>query len=261
MWQRLKRLLRAIFGGIIERAEDPELILQQVMRDMRDKVPQMNENVAQVMATQKLLEKEVGTLEREITEFDAKIRAAIKQGRDDLATTFISAMQEKQSALDRSRHQLEAASRASAQAIRFRDNYILQLKKRQQEAMQLISEHRRARIQEQLAQTMASFQIGDEAGTFEEMREKVARRAASAEAKMELAATGVESEIAEVEKEALSMQVQDTLLAYKRQMGLITEAPAVPLPAAEAAVQPEKTLGPAEAEESLQRPEQTKATE
>ena len=36
MWERVKRLFRSIFGGIIDRAEDPELILQQVIRDMRD---------------------------------------------------------------------------------------------------------------------------------------------------------------------------------------------------------------------------------
>ena len=134
MWERFKRLLRSIFGGFIERAEDPELILQQVIRDMRDKVPQMNENVAQVMTTQKLLEKDVATLEKDIGQFDAKIRAAIKQGRDDIATTYISAMQEKQGALERSRQQLEAARKASEQAIRFRDNYLLQLKKKQTES-------------------------------------------------------------------------------------------------------------------------------
>jgi phage shock protein A len=133
------------------------------------------------------------------------------------------------------------------------------LKKRQQEAMQLIAEHRRARIQEQLAQTMASFQLGDEAGTFEEMREKVARRVAAAEAKMELASTGVESQIIEIEKEALSMQVQDMLLAYKRQMGLLPETPAATLPAGETGVLPEKTLGPAE--EEATRPEPTKTSE
>lgn len=249
MWERLKRLFRAIFGGLIERAEDPELILQQVMRDMRDKIPQMNENVAQVMATQKLLEKEVTMLEREINELDAKIRAAVKQGRDDIATTFISAMHEKQASLERSRQQLESARTASQQAIRFRDNYMLQLKKKQTEAMQLISEHKRARMQEQLAQAMASFQVGDEAATFDEMRDKVARRMATAEAKMELATGGVEAQIADIEKEAFSVQVQDTLAAYKRQMGVPAEepSPAVsPLTVEPAPAQPEKTLGPSE---------------
>jgi phage shock protein A len=247
MWERFKRLLRSIFGGLIERAEDPELILQQVIRDMRDKLPQMNENVAQVIATQKLLEKEVGSLENEIGQFDNKVRAAIKQGRDDIAKTYIGAMQEKQVALERSRQQLDAARKASEQAVRFRDNYMLQMKKKQSEAMQLISEHRRARMQEQLAQTMASFQVGDDAGTFDEMREKVARRAASAEAKMEMASTGVESEIAEIEQEAFSMQVQDTLSAYKRQMGMETpELTPIPSLGSTEPAQTEKTLGPSE---------------
>ena len=114
MWNRIKRLFRAVFGGLIDKAEDPELVLQQVIRDMRDKVPQMNENVAQVMATQKLLDKEVAYLEREITELDAKIKAAIKQNRDDIARTYISALQEKQTSLERSREQLEQAKTKAA---------------------------------------------------------------------------------------------------------------------------------------------------
>ena len=49
VWARLKRSLRAMFGGIIEKTEDPELILQQTIRDMRDRVPELNNSVAQVM--------------------------------------------------------------------------------------------------------------------------------------------------------------------------------------------------------------------
>ena len=57
VWARFKRSLRAIFGGIIEKTEDPELILQQTIRDMRDRVPELNNSVAQVMATERLLSK------------------------------------------------------------------------------------------------------------------------------------------------------------------------------------------------------------
>ena len=176
MWNRLKRLFRSIFGGLIESAEDPELILQQTIRDMREKVPQMQNNVAQVMATQKLLEKEVVTLEREIVDYDAKVKAAIKQGRDDIARTYITALQEKQIAMDRSRAQLDTARTATEQAKKFLQNYILQVKKRTAEAQQLVNEARAAKMQEQLAQTMASVQVGDDAGTFEEMRERIQRR-------------------------------------------------------------------------------------
>jgi phage shock protein A len=247
MWNRLKRLFRSIFGGLIERAEDPELILQQVIRDMREKVPQMQSNVAQVMATEKLLQKEVVVLEREIVEFDAKVKAAIKTGRDDIARTYITALQEKQTALERSKTQLQSASAATEQAKRFLQNYILQMKKRTAEAQQLVNEARAAKMQEQLAQTMASFQVGDDAGTFDEMRERIQRRAASAEARMELATGGVEAQIQDIEREALNLQVEDTLSAYKRQMGLVTETapPAPPIPGLDE-IAAEKSLGPSE---------------
>jgi phage shock protein A len=89
MWARVKRLFRSIFGGLIESAEDPELILQQTIRDMREKVPQMQNNVVQVMATEKLLQKEVVILEREIKDYDAKVKASISTGRDDIAQQYL----------------------------------------------------------------------------------------------------------------------------------------------------------------------------
>src|SRR5215210_3262825 len=116
MWNRIKRLFRSIFGGMIERAEDPELILQQTIRDMRDKVPQMQQNVALVMAQEKQLEKRSAQLEKEITEDDYKVKAAVKTGRDDVARLYITRLQEKQIELENTKGQLETASVASKQA-------------------------------------------------------------------------------------------------------------------------------------------------
>jgi phage shock protein A len=252
MWNRLKRLFRSVFGGIIEKAEDPELILQQTIRDMLEKVPQMQNNVVQVMATEKLLQKEVTTLEREIKEYDSKVKASITQGRDDIARTYITALQEKQVALERARAQLETAHAASEQAKRFLDNYILQVKKKTAEAQQLVNEARAAKMQEQLSQTMASFQIGDDAGTFQEMRERIQRRAAAAEARMDLSTGGVEAQIQDIERESLNIQVEDTLAAYKQQMGLAPatsqSTPAPPRIESET----EKSLGPADRAKALE---------
>ncbi len=87
--------------------------------------------------------------------------------------------------------------------------------------MQLINQSKQAKLQEQLAQTMASFQIGDDAGTFDEMRDKIDRRAAAAEARMQLGTTSVDNQMQEIEKEAMDMQLQDKLLQYKKDMGLL----------------------------------------
>src|SRR5213080_219983 len=224
VWTRFKRSVRALFGGIVEKTEDPELILQQTIRDMRDRIPDLNNSVAQVMATEKLLAKNKERLETQVVDLDSKIKASIKMNRDDIATAYIGQLQQAQVDLQKTGHQLEHASLASKQALKARDNYVLQMQRRTSEAMQLINQSKQARLQEQLAQTMASFQLGEDASTFDEMREKIDRRAAAAEARMQLGSTSVDNQMQEIEREAMDMQLQDKLLAYKQEMGLLPAA-------------------------------------
>ena len=217
----MKRSLRAAFGGLVESTENPELILQQTIRDMRDRVPELNNSVAQVMATEKLLAKNKERLETQVVDLDSKIRASVKMGRDDIATAYIGQLQQAQVDLQKTGQQLEHATLASKQALKARDNYVLQMQRRTAEAMQLINQSKQARLQEQLAQTMESFQLGDDASTFNEMRDKIDRRAAAAEAKMQLGAASVDNQMQDIEREAMDMQLQDKLLSYKRDMGML----------------------------------------
>ncbi|MDH3530007.1 MAG: hypothetical protein OEQ28_10610, partial [Acidobacteriota bacterium] len=91
------------------------------------------------------------------------------------------------------------------------------------EAMQLISASKQAKLQEQLAQTMESFDIGDDASTFNEMREKIDRRVAAAEAKLQLGTSSVDNQMHDIEREAMDIQLHDKLLSYKKEMGLLGE--------------------------------------
>ena len=235
VWVRLKRSVRSLFGGLIEKTEDPELILQQTIRDMRDRVPELNNSVSQVMATEKLLARNKERLEGQVVELDSKIKASVKLGRDDIATAYIGQLQQAQLDLQKTTQQLDHAGVASKQALKARDNYVLQMQRRSAEAMQLINQSKQAKLQEQLAQTMESFDVGDDSSTFGEMRDKIDRRSAAAEAKMQLGTTNVDSQMQDIEREAMDMQLQDKLLAYKQEMNMLpasTEKRVNQLPAA-----------------------------
>jgi phage shock protein A len=214
-------VFRASTGAALDKIENPELVLQQTIRDMRDRVPELNNSVAQVMATERLLAKNRENLERQVVELDSKIKASVKMGRDDIATAYIGQLQQAQLDLERTSGQFEHAQLASKQALKARDNYVLNMKKRTAEAMQLISAAKQAKLQEQLAQTMESFNIGDDASTFNEMREKIDRRVAAAEAKLQLGSSSVDSQMADIEREAMDIQLHDKLLEYKQQMGML----------------------------------------
>ena len=223
LWQRVKRLFRASTGAALDKMENPELVLQQTIRDMRDRVPELNNSVAQVMATERLLGKNRENLETQVVDLDSKIKAAVKMGRDDIATAYIGQLQQAQIDLERTGAQYDHAQLASKQALKARDNYVLNMKKRTAEALQLISAAKQAKLQEQLAQTMETFNIGDDASTFNEMREKIDRRVAAAEAKLQLGSSSVDTQMQDIEREAMDIQLQDKLLSYKQQMGLLGE--------------------------------------
>ncbi|MBA3334096.1 MAG: PspA/IM30 family protein [Acidobacteria bacterium] len=221
LWMRIKRIFFAGTGAALDKVENPEMVLQQTIRDMRDRVPELNSSVAQVMATERLLGKNKERLSEQVVDLDSKIKASVKMGRDDIATAYIGQLQQAQVDLERTSLQLEHATNASQQALKARDNYVLNMQKRTAEALQLISASKQAKLQEQLAQTMETFNIGDDASTFNEMREKIDRRVAAAEAKLQLGSSSVDSQMQDIEREAMDLQLQDKLLAYKQQMGLL----------------------------------------
>lgn len=223
LWQRIKTMFRAGTGAALDKIENPEMVLQQTVRDMRDRVPELNNSVAQVMATERLLKKNNERLSEQVVDLDSKIKASVKMGRDDIATAYIGQLQQAQVDLEKTSAQLEYAENASKQALKARDNYVLNMKQRTTEAMQLISASKQAKLQEQLAQTMESFDIGDDASVFNEMREKIDRKVAAAEAKLQLGTSSVDNKMQDIEREAMDIQLQDKLLSYKKDMGLLGE--------------------------------------
>ena len=130
LWARITRIFRASTGAALDKMENPELVLQQTIRDMRDRVPELNNSVAQVMATERLLAKQKENLEKQVVDLDSKIKASVKMNRDDIATAYIGQLQQAQMDLERTTVQAEHAQVASKQALKARDNYVLNMKKR-----------------------------------------------------------------------------------------------------------------------------------
>ena len=78
MFKRLSRVFRSFFGFFISVAENPEIILEQNIRDMNDQVPRMNESIAMVKANVTLLEKEEAKYQNDLNDLTSKIKAAIQ---------------------------------------------------------------------------------------------------------------------------------------------------------------------------------------
>src|SRR5216683_1541199 len=93
MFKRFKRAMRSFFGFFVTSIEDPEMILEQNIRDLNDQVPKMNESIAMVKANVTLLEKENQKYKNDSVDLTSKVKAALQAGREDIATTYATQLQ------------------------------------------------------------------------------------------------------------------------------------------------------------------------
>src|SRR5438045_6363528 len=112
MWERFKRAMRSFAGFFVSSIEDPELILEQNIRDLNDQVPKMNESIAMVKANVTLLEKENQKYKNDSVDLTSKVKAALQAGREDIATTYATQLQTLRGAMLRNEQQLSAARQA-----------------------------------------------------------------------------------------------------------------------------------------------------
>ncbi len=83
--ERVSTLLRANLNDLIEKAENPERLLKQLILDMENQLMQVKTQVAIAIADQHLLERKRKEHEQEAAEWKRKAELAVAKGHDDLA--------------------------------------------------------------------------------------------------------------------------------------------------------------------------------
>jgi phage shock protein A len=238
MWERFKRAMRSFVGFFVSSIEDPELILEQNIRDMNDQIPKMNESIAMVRANVTLLEKENTKYKTEIGDLTAKVKAAIQAGREDLAAQYATRLQMEKSALARNEGQLQAAKSAYDKALNVKKAFMREKERKTAEAMAAIRDARRAKWQAKVADAMESFEVAGIDATHDEMIRKIEEQTAMNEARMNMALEGVDHQAVAIEEEAEKIQANELVKQFKLEMGL--ESPAGVSPVSETG---EKTIG------------------
>ena len=223
MWQRFRRAMRSMFGWMISAAEDPEMILEQNIRDLNDQVPKMNESIAMVKANVTLLEKENQKYKNDSGDLTAKVKAALQAGREDIATTYATQLQTLRGALLRNEQQLTAARQAYDKAMQVKQAFMREKDRKTNDAMQALRDARRAKWQSKVADAMESFQVAGIDATHDEMLQKIQETTAVNEARMDMALSNVDTQGLKIEEEAEKIRASELLKQFKQEMGL--EAP------------------------------------
>jgi phage shock protein A len=201
--ERVSTLIRANLNDLIDKAENPEKLIKQVILDMDNQLLQVKTQVAIAIADQHLLAKKQKENEERIAEWNRKAEMAVAKNQDDLARAAIERSlqyrQRKESFV-----QQVADQKLQVETLK---NALTKLQQKLEEARAkselLMAQHRRARTLTKAADAHAM--MGDHAAvaTFDRMKEKVMRSEAIGQAKTELITESetLDDRFAQLEKE------------------------------------------------------------
>src|SRR5205814_8406484 len=85
LMERVSALIRANLNDLVDKAEDPEKMLKQVILDMENQMMQVKTQVAVAIADEHLLARKQKENDAKIAEWMRKAEMAVDKGQDDLA--------------------------------------------------------------------------------------------------------------------------------------------------------------------------------
>ena len=200
--ERVATLIRANLNDLIEKAEDPEKMIKQVIIDMQNQLLQVKTQVAIAIADQHLLEKKQLESEEKTNEWMRKAELAVERKKDDeLARAALErSMSYKQMAANFA--QQVADQRMQVENLKTAYHKLEQkLAEAQSKSELLIAQHRRSRTVRRASEARAAMSSSSGASTFDRMKHKVMREEAISQAHSEMHTDSLDDKFAAMEKE------------------------------------------------------------
>jgi len=199
--ERVSTLIRANLNDLVDKAEDPEKMIKQVILDMQNQLMQVKTQVAIAIADQHVLERKQRENTEKESEWIRKAELAVDKKQDDLARAALErSMSYKQMA--ESFNSLVADQKTEVENLKSALRKLEQkLAEAETKSDMLIAQHRRSRASAKASD--AQMAIGDQKkiATFDRVKSKVQTAAAVSQAKAELANDELEDRFAVLEKE------------------------------------------------------------
>jgi phage shock protein A len=214
--ERVATLVRANLNDLVDKAEDPEKMIKQVILDMRNQLLQVKTQVAISIADQHVLEKRLADNEENERQWRRRAGMAVDKGDDALARAALERAMSFQSMTASFQQQVEDQKTQV-------ENLKAALLKLQQKLVEaesksdlLIAQHRRARALNKATQAGNAMGENSNSAAFDRMKTRVHHTEATAEAHAELLADDVEDRFKNLEKQAELDRLLDELKAQRK---------------------------------------------
>ena len=209
LFKRISDVIAANLNDLVDRVEDPERMIKQLIREMEENIASAREGVIDAVASEKQLAKELEHQRRQAEDWQQRARRAMEAGNETLA---------REALLRRKEHDgivasLEASWQSARRSSERLKTQLRALEAKLEEARlkkgSLVARQRAAQAREQMDQVNDRFQTGLNLNqSFGRMADKVGEMEARMEAREELY-----GDYSPVEREFLKLETDSELEA------------------------------------------------
>lgn len=226
---RVTQLAKANINALIDKAEDPQKMLDQLIRDYTNSIADAETAVAQTVGNLRLAEKDHESDVAAAADWGRKAQAASDKA-DQLRATGDTVGAEKWDGLAKvalgKQIQFEGEAKNAEPMIASQTKVVDQLKsglvgmKDKLEQLrtkrdQLVARQKSAEAQTKVTDAISSINVLDPSSELSRYEDKVRRAEALAQGKAEVASTSLESQFAELETDSSDVEVEARLAALK----------------------------------------------
>ncbi|MHB1007392.1 MAG: PspA/IM30 family protein [Chloroflexota bacterium] len=209
---RVSTILRSNVNAMLDAAEDPEKMIDQIIRDQEDGIRQARVQVTEMLAEQKRLEAESEHNEKLSGQWGQKAELAVRKNADDLAREALRRQKDYEDAAQvystQFAGQKDAVDKLKTALRSLEEKF--EATKRQRDV--LIARHRRAHAQAQVQKVSAALSTTDPTAELKRMEDRIGHEEALAEARAELESDTFDKRFQELEGDT---DLEDRLSALK----------------------------------------------
>ncbi len=214
---RIRDLISANVNTALDKAEDPEKMANEYLRQLNDEYYAAKTSVAAAMADETKLQQKMIQHQGETDQWQSKAEAALRANDEELAKAALARKVQAQKLADQYRAQYEAQSEQVDQlqeALATLETRIGETKAKKE---LIIAKKNRAQTQETIQNTVRSMGGSSVMDKLDGLEDKVDDRLAKADAMAQLEGGSLEARFRDLEKDT---EVDSELAELKRKMGM-----------------------------------------
>lgn len=226
---RIGQLWRANVNSMLDKAEDPEKMLDQLIRDFTNNIREAEEAVAQTIGNLRLLEEDLKEAKEATTEWGNKAVAASRRG-DQLRTEGNSAEADKfdelaklalrrQIDFEKQSTTLQSQVAQQSELVEKLKDGLNKLRRKREDLVQkrdeLVSRAKMARAQKQVTEAVREVSVLDPTSELSRFEERIRREEAQARGMEEVLTSSWEDQLAGLDTMSDDLEIEARLAAMK----------------------------------------------